>query len=228
MDDFKLIPGIGPAIERRLHHAGVTTYAQLAALSPEDVVSLTDNVGGLSAQRIIKQDWIGRANELASTTAIDTSDLDAKVLKDEEVGQTGVSTLAVGSRTSAEPLEDLRLDLGEVSFEEVSPKQHRAGEAAASLIRAEVSFRISGERAAQVVAEEPNYFVHILAEVMASDEMTVLAAMHGSLRPGVLTYTTALEFAPPEVGSYKLLGTIVISDYNAVGVTVGPKLTVVP
>ena len=74
----------------------------------------------------------------------------------------------------------------------------------------------------------PNYYVHILAEVAASDEMAVLAAAHGRLQPGVLTYRAAVEFTPPDVGRYQLLGTVVISDYNAVGVTVGPKLKVIP
>ena len=47
MDDFKLINGIGPAIERRLHEVGVTTFAQLAALSPDGLATLVEGAGGL-------------------------------------------------------------------------------------------------------------------------------------------------------------------------------------
>ena len=82
--------------------------------------------------------------------------------------------------------------------------------------------------AAKVVSRRPSYYVHILAEVAASDDMAVLAAAHGRLEPGVLSYRTAVEFTAPEVGHYQLLGTVVISDYNALGVTVGPKLKVIP
>ena len=58
--------------------------------------------------------------------------------------------------------------------------------------------------------------------------MSVLAAAHGRLEPGVLDYRAAVEFTAPEVGRYQLLSTVVISDYNALGVTVGPKLKVIP
>ena len=56
MDDFKLIKGIGPAIERRLHEVGIMTFAQLAALSPDGLATLIDSVGGVSSERIAKQD----------------------------------------------------------------------------------------------------------------------------------------------------------------------------
>ena len=55
----------------------------------------------------------------------------------------------------------------------------------------------------------------------------MLAAAHGRLEPGVLAYRAAVEFTAPEVGRYQLLSTVVISDYNALGVTVGPKLKVI-
>src|SRR5262249_24058024 len=37
-DDLKLITGVGPSIERRLHSAGILTYAQLATLSPSEII----------------------------------------------------------------------------------------------------------------------------------------------------------------------------------------------
>lgn len=61
-DDFKLIKGIGPAIESRLHSAGILTFAQLAAQSPAAVAEL---IPSLSAKRIVRQGWIRRARKLA-------------------------------------------------------------------------------------------------------------------------------------------------------------------
>jgi len=64
-DDFNLIRGIGPAVASRLYSAGILTYAQLGALSPEDLAALVSNLPGMSAERIAKQDWIGQARALA-------------------------------------------------------------------------------------------------------------------------------------------------------------------
>ncbi len=60
-DDFKRIHGIGPAIERRLHSAGIRTFARLAALSPGKVAAI---IPGLSAERVAKQGWIRQARKL--------------------------------------------------------------------------------------------------------------------------------------------------------------------
>jgi len=228
MDDFKLIKGIGPAIERRLHEAGVTAFAQLAALPLDGLVALVDGAG-VSSERIVREDWIGRAGELASISA-ESAEATTKARKQKEEAGREVVTAAppLDPPSSTEAPDDLHLELDDASFEEVLAEEGGAGEADTSRIRAEVGFRISGARAAQVVSRQPNYYVHILAEVAASDEMAVLAAAHGRLRPGVLAYRAAVEFTPPEVGRYQLLGTVVISDYNAVGVTVGPKLKVIP
>src|SRR5205823_4327463 len=54
-------------VENRLYKAGILTFAQLAALSPGEIVA---QVAGLaSAERIIKQDWIGQARALAARPA---------------------------------------------------------------------------------------------------------------------------------------------------------------
>jgi len=66
IDDLKLIIGIGPVVERRLHGVGIYTYAQLAALSPADIAAAAIGISGLTSERIIKQDWVGQARKLAS------------------------------------------------------------------------------------------------------------------------------------------------------------------
>jgi hypothetical protein len=65
-DDFKRIKGIGPATERRLHNAGIVTFAQLAALSPTGLAEL---VSGLPAQRVAQRAWLNQARRLASSQA---------------------------------------------------------------------------------------------------------------------------------------------------------------
>jgi len=68
-DDFKRIQGIGPVIEAHLHDAGIRTYAQLAMLTPEDIVRLAENLPLLSVERIARQDWPGQARLLAAQLA---------------------------------------------------------------------------------------------------------------------------------------------------------------
>jgi hypothetical protein len=60
-DDFREIAGIGATYERRLHDAGILTYQDLAARSPEQLGEVT----GVSAARIASEDWIGQARQHA-------------------------------------------------------------------------------------------------------------------------------------------------------------------
>jgi hypothetical protein len=70
-NDFKLIHGIGPGIEKRLHAAGILNYDQLAAMSPERVVAALGDMIGLTTKRIIDQEWIEQAGQLAATAPQD-------------------------------------------------------------------------------------------------------------------------------------------------------------
>ncbi|WP_111735102.1 50S ribosomal protein L21 [Roseovarius amoyensis] len=53
-DDLKLITGIGPAAEKKLNEAGVTTYAQLAKLDADTFEAVK-----------VKPEWIEQAKEMA-------------------------------------------------------------------------------------------------------------------------------------------------------------------
>ncbi len=64
-DDFTRISGIGKVLDRRLHQAGVTSYADLAGLNPEKIASLLADAGAVSAGRIGNEDWTGQAARLA-------------------------------------------------------------------------------------------------------------------------------------------------------------------
>jgi hypothetical protein len=68
-DDFQQIQGIGAAIDRRLHGAGILTYGDLAALTPEQITTSLAGVAGLSPARIASQDWTGQAARLAGPAA---------------------------------------------------------------------------------------------------------------------------------------------------------------
>lgn len=68
-DDFKRIRGIGPGIERRLYSAHIRTYAELAALTPDDLARKLHGIAGLSGKSIAQQDWIGQARLLADEQA---------------------------------------------------------------------------------------------------------------------------------------------------------------
>jgi predicted flap endonuclease-1-like 5' DNA nuclease len=75
IDDLKRIQGISPVIERQLHDVGILTYAQIAALSPEQIARLMKNLPLLSVEHIARQDWPGQARALAPESArIEPSD----------------------------------------------------------------------------------------------------------------------------------------------------------
>lgn len=67
-DDFTLIKGIGPAVQKRLHEANIFTFTQLASLKPKKLAKLLEDMAGFSPERITSQDWIGQANRMAIKT----------------------------------------------------------------------------------------------------------------------------------------------------------------
>ena len=62
-DDLKKLSGVGPALEKKLLAAGVTTFAQIAAWSPEDVAAIDEQLSFKG--RIEREGWIEQAKELA-------------------------------------------------------------------------------------------------------------------------------------------------------------------
>ena len=65
-DDLTRIKGIGPAYEQRLKEAGITTFAQLAALSDEQVGELEERMNFRG--RITRDAWREQARALAEET----------------------------------------------------------------------------------------------------------------------------------------------------------------
>lgn len=63
VDDLKLIAGVGPVLEKRLHTLGVTQFAQIAAFKKADIERLDE---GLNFKgRIARDDWVKQAKALA-------------------------------------------------------------------------------------------------------------------------------------------------------------------
>ena len=62
-DDLKALSGVGPALEKKLHAAGVTTFAQIAAWTPEDVADMDEKLAFKG--RIEREGWIEQAKKLA-------------------------------------------------------------------------------------------------------------------------------------------------------------------
>jgi predicted flap endonuclease-1-like 5' DNA nuclease len=58
-DDLKVISGIGPALEKKLHACGVAGFRDLATLSDADIERIEAVIK--FAGRIRREDWIGQA-----------------------------------------------------------------------------------------------------------------------------------------------------------------------
>lgn len=62
-DDLKVLSGVGPALEKKLHEAGVTTFAQIAAWTDADVAEFDEKLNFKG--RIEREGWIQQAKDLS-------------------------------------------------------------------------------------------------------------------------------------------------------------------
>lgn len=63
-DDLKRLSGVGPAAEKKLHAAGLTSFAQIAALSAEEIAKIEEEQG--LAGKFEKEGWLDQAKEFAA------------------------------------------------------------------------------------------------------------------------------------------------------------------
>ena len=61
-DDISLIGGVGPKMEQGLHEMGFTTFAQIAAWTPEDVERVETELKHKG--HVAREEWIEQAKEL--------------------------------------------------------------------------------------------------------------------------------------------------------------------
>lgn len=62
-DDLKKLSGVGPALEKKLHAAGVTTFAQIAAWGADDIAEFDEKLSFKG--RIEREGWVDQAKALA-------------------------------------------------------------------------------------------------------------------------------------------------------------------
>lgn len=63
-DDLKAISGVGPKLEQVLNRRGIRRYAQIAALTDEEIARLDEEFGFRG--RIERDDWRGQARKLSA------------------------------------------------------------------------------------------------------------------------------------------------------------------
>ena len=61
-DDLKKLTGVGPALEKKLHEQGVTTFAQIASWGPEEIADMDDKLSFKG--RIERDGWVDQAKAL--------------------------------------------------------------------------------------------------------------------------------------------------------------------
>ena len=62
-DDLKQLSGVGPALEKKLHAAGVTSFAQIAAWGEAEIAEFDEKLSFKG--RIEREGWVEQAKELA-------------------------------------------------------------------------------------------------------------------------------------------------------------------
>lgn len=70
-DDLKQLSGVGPALEKKLHEAGVTTFAQIAGWTAADIAEMDEKLSFKG--RIERDGWVEQARRLASGGETDFS-----------------------------------------------------------------------------------------------------------------------------------------------------------
>lgn len=64
-DDLTAIRGIGKVIEKKLHQLGITSFGQIAALTPDEVRRVNEAID--FPGRVERERWVDQAKELAGT-----------------------------------------------------------------------------------------------------------------------------------------------------------------
>ncbi|MEO1476057.1 MAG: 30S ribosomal protein S1, partial [Pseudomonadota bacterium] len=64
-DDLKQLKGVGPVLAGKFHEAGITSFAQVAALSTDEIAELEEKVGATG--KFEKEGWLEQAKELAES-----------------------------------------------------------------------------------------------------------------------------------------------------------------
>jgi predicted flap endonuclease-1-like 5' DNA nuclease len=72
LDDLKLIWGVGPKLEEKLHSLGIYQFAQIAKWNHENTVWVENQLGEF-ADRVERDEWVSQAKKLATGWRPDNS-----------------------------------------------------------------------------------------------------------------------------------------------------------
>jgi predicted flap endonuclease-1-like 5' DNA nuclease len=252
-DDLQQIPGIGPAIARRLHAAGISTFAAVAACTPEELARHT----GRSAEQIVRMGWIERARDLALSSRAESqpapetkeredmvseepSILFAAILLDEE-GEVGDVHLTTAGEIPPE-WNDQRV--ARFFMEAVAPADTTPSNIALhidnpliELIRAQPgkrnAYRLSANATVRIegvdtVTAGVSAHLFLLAYNLDSHETHILNTASVSLAAGATGAPFTLDSDLPEVGYYQLVLAALIPEMHILTAVSGPPLRVTP
>ena len=62
-DDLTVIKGIGKVIEKKLHELGITSFSQIAAMTPDEAHKVNEAIE--FPGRVEREHWIEQARQLA-------------------------------------------------------------------------------------------------------------------------------------------------------------------
>jgi hypothetical protein len=197
-DDLKRITGIGPAVEKRLNGVSISRFEQLAALSPADIAAAVADLTGLTAERIIKQDWIGQARRLASEAGLESG---AETGVEVEVEEKGA--IESEPEAEAEEVEEAETEREtEVAAESVTatsmpavdtevegaplpgPGEAKAGLTGTPLAHGMEIIEMGSKTHRKTLAEDETFEVHITLDltglqVTGSDSLHYKASVYG-------------------------------------------------
>jgi len=252
-DDLQQIPGIGPAIARRLHAAGISTFAAVAACTPEELARHT----GRSAEQIVRMGWIERARDLALSSRAESqpapetkeredmvseepSILFAAILLDEE-GEVRDAHLTTAGEIPPE-WNDQRV--ARFFMEAVAPADTTSSNIALhidnpliELIRAQPgkrnAYRLSANATVRIegvdtVTAGVSAHLFLLAYNLDSHETHILNTAGVSLAAGATEAPFTLDSDLPEVGHYQLVLAALIPEMRILTAVSGPPLRVTP
>lgn len=63
-DDLKRLSGVGPALEKKLHANGVTSFAQIAAWGPDEITEFDEKLSFKG--RIEREEWVAQATAIVN------------------------------------------------------------------------------------------------------------------------------------------------------------------
>jgi len=252
-DDLQQIPGIGPAIARRLHAAGISTFAAVAACTPEELARHT----GRSAEQIVRMGWIERARDLALSSRAESqpapetkeredmvseepSILFAAILLDEEGEVRDVHLTTAGEI----PPEWNDQRVARFFMEAVAPADTTPSNIALhidnpliELIRAQPgkrnAYRLSANATVRIegvdtVTAGVSAHLFLLAYNLDSHETHILNTAGVSLAAGATEAPFTLDSDLPEVGHYQLVLAALIPEMRILTAVSGPPLRVTP